>query len=362
MTKDARNKGDKMDFELLARDMTPLDEGAMAASRRRWNSIAKPVGSLGLLEEAVTQLAGLRGSSRVRLERRAALVMCADNGVVAEGVTQTGQEVTALVAGNMAQGRASINHMAALARAQVFPVDMGMARPAPGVADCAIARGTANFTQGPAMTPAQAEQAIQAGLDWVARLKDQGYHIIATGEMGIGNTTTSSAMASLLCGLPLEQVVGRGAGLSDKGLALKEAAISRAIAMNRPDPEDPFDVLYKLGGFDIAALTGVFLGGGLYRIPIIIDGFISSVAALTAARLCPACSGAMLASHVSAEPAARLVLEALDKPPLLCAGLRLGEGTGAICALPLLDMALAVYDGMASFDDIGLEPYEVRPQ
>jgi nicotinate-nucleotide--dimethylbenzimidazole phosphoribosyltransferase len=197
-------------------------------------------------------------------------------------------------------------------------------------------------------------------MELVRDFRSRGYDILATGEMGIGNTTTSSAVCAVLLGCPVIEVTGRGAGLSDEGLFRKLNAIERGISVNQPNPEDALDVLSKLGGFDIAGLTGVFLGGAVYRVPILIDGFISAVAALVAVRLCPRAGCAMFASHVSAEPAASLILRELQLKPLIQAEMRLGEGTGAVCALPLLDMALAVYNGMSTFSQIGMESY--KPQ
>ncbi|MBR4703495.1 MAG: nicotinate-nucleotide--dimethylbenzimidazole phosphoribosyltransferase [Oscillospiraceae bacterium] len=338
----------------------PPDEAAMQEARDRWNGIAKPIGSLGLLEDAVTQIAGLTGSAKVQLGKRAVLVMCADNGVVAEGVTQTGQEVTALVAGNMVKHDSSVCRMAQVVHAEVYPIDMGMIAPAEGVRDEHILRGTGNIALGPAMTREEAARAVEKGIDLVGELKTQGYSIIATGEMGIGNTTTASAMLAAFLEMEPALVTGRGAGLSDEGLRRKVNAIERALKVNCPDPADGLDVLGKVGGLDIAGMCGTFLGGAIHRVPILVDGFISAVAALCALRIAPGSRQAMLAAHVSAEPAARMVLEALDLKPLISAGLRLGEGTGAVAALPLLDMALAVYDGMVTFDNIGMEAYEVN--
>ena len=201
---------------------------------------------------------------------------------------------------------------------------------------------------------------IGCGIALVRGQKQQGVQLLATGEMGIGNTTTSSAVASVLLGAPVQSMTGRGAGLSDAGLARKIDAIRRGIAHNQPNPADPLDVLAKLGGFDIAGLCGVFLGGARYRVPIIMDGFISGVAALCAVRLCENAKKAVFASHVSSEPAANLVLNALGKKPLLTAGMHLGEGTGAVASIPLWDMAIAVYQGCYSFSEGGIEPY--KPQ
>ena len=338
----------------------PLDEGARRTAQRRWDAVAKPLGSLGLLETALTDMAALTGDPDYSIETRALLVFCADNGVVAQGVAQTGPEVTAAVARNLSKGITAACRMAELARCQVLPVDMGVKGlgPVPGVLDRRVMDGTKDITQGPAMAWEEMEKALLTGMELVKSQKEAGAKLLLTGEMGIGNTTTASAMASVLLGEPPEKVTGKGSGLSKEGLKRKIRAIERAIEINRPDPQKPLEVLQKLGGLDIAAMAGVFLGGAAYRVPVLIDGFISGTAALCAARLCPGAKGAMLPSHVSAEPAGALVLEALGKKPLLCAGMRLGEGTGALCALPLLDMAQAVYTGAATFDGAGVDAYE----
>ena len=349
------------ELKALLQTITPPDEAARAAAHAHWASLAKPLGGLGALETMLEDVAALTGTADLCVDRRAVLVLCADNGVVAQGVSQTDQSVTRAVAENLAARRTSVCQMAKVARCTVVPVDLGMAgAPVPGVQDCRIAAGTADFTCGPAMTRTQAVQAIGKGIALVQAQKAAGVQLLATGEMGIGNTTTSSAVAAVLLGQPVEVMTGRGAGLSDAGLARKVDAIRRGIAVNQPDPADPLDVLCKLGGFDIAGLCGVFLGGALEGVPVLLDGFISGVAALCAVRLCPAAAKAVFASHCSSEPAARLVLEALGKAPLLTAGLHLGEGTGAVASIPLWDMALAVYHNCYSFAEGGIAPY--KPQ
>ena len=345
-------------LKTLLEGITPPDEAARAAAHAHWASLAKPLGGLGALETTLESAAALTGSAALDLSKRAVLVLCADNGVVAQGISQTDQSVTRTVAENLAARRTSVCQMAKTARCEVVPVDLGMAgEPVPGVQNCRIAAGTADFTTGPAMTRQQAVDAIAAGMGLVRAQKAAGMQLLATGEMGIGNTTTSSAVAAVLLGQPVERMTGRGAGLSDAGLARKLDAIRQGIARNQPDAADPLDVLSKLGGFDIAGLCGVFLGGALEGLPVLMDGFISGVAALCAVRLCPAAAKAVFASHCSSEPAARLVLEALGKAPLITAGLHLGEGTGAVAAIPLWDMALAVYRNCYSFADGGLTPY-----
>ena len=346
------------ELKTLLSGITPPDEAARAAAHAHWTGLAKPLGGLGALETLLEDAAALTGSAALDVSRRAVLVLCSDNGVVAQGVSQTDQSVTRAVAENLAARRTSVCQMARTAHCDVVPVDMGMAGdPVPGVADCRIAAGTADFTQGPAMTRAQAVEAVGRGIRLVQEQKAAGVQLLATGEMGIGNTTTSSAVAAVLLGQPVERMTGRGAGLSDEGLARKVDAICRGILRNEPDPTDPLDVLAKLGGFDLAGLCGVFLGGALEGVPVVMDGFISGVAALCAVQLCPAAAKAVFASHCSSEPAARLVLDALGKAPLITAGLHLGEGTGAVASIPLWDMALAVYKNCYSFAEGGITPY-----
>ena len=349
-----------MTLEEVIQGIVPADQEAMGRAKARWDSIAKPLGSLGALEDAVIRIAGMTGSPDVDISKRAVVVMCADNGVVAEGVTQTGQEVTAIVAENMSTGDTSVCAMSRAAGAEVVPVDIGTVTPLKGarIRQKCVRRGTANMTQGPAMSREEAVQAILAGVEVARELRGRGVKLLATGEMGIGNTTTSSALAAVLLDRPVEDMTGRGAGLSSEGLQRKIRAIETAVRVNRPDPGDVLDVLHKVGGLDIAGLAGVFLGGALCRTPVLVDGFISSVAALVAARLCPHCKDYMLGSHASEEPASQLVLSELNLRPFLYAGMRLGEGTGAVAVMPLLDMGLAVYREMTTFEDTNIEAYQ----
>ena len=336
------------------------DLTARESAQRQWDSIAKPLGSLGALEKLVMDIAALTGDPNVDISKRAVVVCCADNGVVKEGVTQTGQEVTACMAGEMVKMNSSVCQMARAAHADVIPVDLGMVRRVEGVLDRHVMDGTQDMARRPAMTREQALQAIRAGVDLVRELKEQGYTLLVSGEMGIGNTTTSSALVAAMLNLPAETVTGRGAGLSDAGLQRKIWAIERAITLNRPDPKDPLDVLSKLGGLDICGMAGLFIGGAVCGVPVVIDGFISAVAALMAQKLCPGADIAMLPSHCSDEPAAKRVLMVMNKYPIIFANMRLGEGTGGVCLLPLLDMALAVYGGHTTFDAVGIDAY--RPQ
>lgn len=352
-------KTDRVTDILAAIGPDPREEEARQAAHRQWASIAKPLDSLGLLERAVEDMAALTLDHKLDISNRALLLLCADNGVVAQGVTQTDYTVTAAVARNAGANRSSVCKMAAVAGCRVVPVDMGMRDPGeiPGVLDRRVGNGTGDITQGPAMSREQAERAVLTGVELVREQKERGARLLATGEMGIGNTTTSSAAACALLGRPVVEMTGRGAGLSDEGLKRKVGAIEAALALNRPDPSDPLDVLAKVGGFDIAGMCGIFLGGALYRVPVLMDGFISTVAALCALGLCPQAGKAVFASHVSAEPAGRLVLDALGRRPLITAGLRLGEGTGAVAAIPMLDMALALYRDGTTFAGTGIEAY-----
>ena len=349
-----------MTLEEVVRSITPADQNAAAAAKARWDSIAKPLGSLGALESAVIRVTAMTGSPDVDLSRRAVVVMCADNGVVAQGVTQTGQEVTAIVAENMSTGDTSVCAMGRAAGVEIVPVDIGVAVPVHGekILQKNIRRGTADLSQGPAMTREEARRAVLVGVEVARELCTKGVRLLGTGEMGIGNTTTSSAVASVFLNRAPETMTGRGAGLSSEGLRRKIHAIERGIAVNQPDPNDPIDVLHKVGGLDLAGLAGVFLGGALCHVPVLVDGFISSVAALIAARICPACKDYMLGSHASDEPASKLVLAELGLEPFLYAGMRLGEGTGAVAVMPLLDMGLAVYREMTTFEAADIEAYQ----
>lgn len=345
-----------MTLEETIERIAPLDQEAMEASRRHWDSIAKPLHSLGKLEDAVLQMAGIQKTARVDISRKALIVLCADNGVVEEGVTQTGQEVTAQVAENFLQEKASAGILCRKAGADIFPVDMGIYRDT-NIRNCKIAYGTKNMVKEAAMTREQAVEALETGIMLALEKKQEGYQILATGEMGIGNTTTSSAIASVLLNRPVEEMTGRGAGLSREGLDRKISAIRKAIALHAPNPEDPLDVLAKVGGFDIAGMAGVFLGGAAAGLPVVMDGFISGVAALVAIRLCPQAADYILASHVSKEPAARLILQALGKEAFLTCDMCLGEGTGAVMLFPILDMGLEVYHKMATFEENDIETY-----
>lgn len=346
--------------ELCKLHIKPLYEEAQSKTRERLDAIAKPLDGLGQFEKLIVQIAGITGSADVQIGRRAILAMCADNGIVAEGVTQTSGDVTAIVAVNMATGRSSVNRMAAVGGTEVFATDIGISTEV----DCdslrnrKVRKGTADFLKEPAMREAEALQAIEEGILWVRECKEQGYQILGTGEMGIGNTTTSTAVGCALLGLTPEEVTGRGAGLNDEGLARKKSVIARAIKQYDLNGKDALTVLQTVGGLDIAGIAGIFIGGALYRVPIVLDGMITAVAALVADRLVPGTRAFMLASHLSKEPITRKIMEELGLHPVIQAELALGEGTGAAMLFPLLDMALTVYRENNSFDEMQIDAYE----
>lgn len=346
-----------MTLEETIRKIRPVDVAAMAAAKQHWDGLGKPLGSLGRLEKALIQIAGIQRTGDVHIDRKALVIMCADNGVVEEGVTQCGQEVTATVAENFLDEKSCVAIMCRRAGTKICPVDIGMAVDTPRVEKRKITYGTKNMAKEPAMTREQAVQALEVGIHMVEELKEKGYGIIATGEMGIGNTTTSSAVTAVLLEQDPAEVTGRGAGLSGTGLKKKISVIRDAIALHKPKKEDPIDVLAKVGGLDIAGMAGVFLGGAACRIPVVADGFISCVAALCAIRICPAVKDYVITSHKSKEPATMMILEALDIPVFLDCDMCLGEGTGAVTIYPILDMALAVYGGMCTFSDNQMENY-----
>ena len=345
----------------LLSQITEPDKKAMERAQIKWDNIAKPLRSLGRLEDMIIQLAGITGSENIEPRKKTVLIFCADNGIVEEGVTQTSNEVTAAVTENFTKGIASINSLSRVCGADVFPIDIGIARDmnCKGLTDRKIAYGTGNFLKGPAMTREQAKEAILTGIRLVEEKKNEGYNLIITGEMGIGNTTTSSAVISVLTDSDPSEVSGRGAGLTSEGLEHKIQVIREGIALHRPDKNDIIDVLSKVGGFDICGMAGAFLGGAIYHVPVLIDGFISAAAANCAVRLAPLCAEYIYATHVSAEPAGRMALEAIGKKAYLECGMCLGEGTGAVIGAKLFDFALAAYNEIIVFDDVEFERYEL---
>lgn len=350
----------ELKLEEVLRGIAPADKEAQKDAWEHWDALCKPLRGFGKLEEMVVQLAGIRGTASPVCEKRAVVIMGADNGVVREGVSQTGSEVTAQVLENMGLGISSVCVMSRILNADVIPVNIGMNVDGvhEKIRNRAVRYGTGNIALEPAMTREECVRALEEGIRIVGELKEQGYDLIITGEMGIGNTTTSSACAAVLFSREPAEVTGRGAGLSSEGLTRKIQVIRRALEVNRPDPKDPIDIMSKVGGLDIAGMTGCFLGAAYHRLPVWIDGFISGISACFAAMLCPEAKEYMTATHCSAEPGGKMALEALGLEPLLYAGMHLGEGTGAAAALPLLDQALNVYYGLPSFASGNVEAYQ----
>jgi nicotinate-nucleotide--dimethylbenzimidazole phosphoribosyltransferase len=329
---------------------------ARSAAQRAFDAKTKPRGSLGALEQLAVRVAALQGVAIPAVPEAAIVVAAADHGVAAEGVSAYPQEVTAQMVANFAAGGAAINVLARAAGARLLVVDAGVATPCtqPGVRPLRFGPATANIARGPAMPRAVAEDALAAGRALAAELAGGGIGLVGVGEMGIANTTSASALSAYL--LPAEPalVCGRGTGIDDEGLARKVETVTRALAVNDVEPGDALGALAALGGFELALLAGVVLGCFAARVPVVLDGFITGAAALAAARLEPASVAAMIASHRSPEPGHALVLEALGLEPLLDLGLRLGEGSGAALALPLVRSALALLNEMASFEDAGV--------
>lgn len=341
------------DIATLATGIKPPDVRAMAAARERQDSLTKPAGSLGRLEELAVQIAGVTGEVIPRPPVPAVVVFAADHGVTVEDVSAYPSDVTSQMVLNFLRGGAAINALAGSAGARVVIVDVGVAMDVahPNLTVRKIARGTANMATGPAMTRTEAVGAIQAGADVVAALAESGMNLLAVGEMGIGNTTAASALTAALMGAPIERVTGRGTGVDDAGLRRKVAVIREALAVNAPDVRDPLGVLAKVGGLEIAALTGALLCAAARRVPVVLDGFITGAAALVAARMAPAVREYLIAGHVSVEQGHRVILNELGLRPLLDLELRLGEGSGAAVALGVVSAALAAHRGMATFDE-----------
>lgn len=342
-----------------------LDAAAMAAATTHLDTLTKPPGSLGRLEGLAIQLAGITGDQGATYCRRAIVVAAADHGVVRQGVSAYPADVTPQMVANFLAGGAAINVLAALVGAQVTVVDAGVAGVIPEVPPGAspshvrivrapIRAGTEDMTLGPAMSRADALRTIVLGLEVIGELRRDGLELVVVGEMGIGNTTAASAITAALTGLPPERVTGRGTGIDEVVHAHKVATITRALALHRPDPGDPVGVLAAVGGLEIGVLVGVILGAVAARIPVILDGFITGAAGLLAAVLATAAAPRLIAGHRSVEPGHAIVLERLGLRPLLELDLRLGEGTGAALAVQLVDAAVALRDGMATFGSAGV--------
>jgi nicotinate-nucleotide--dimethylbenzimidazole phosphoribosyltransferase len=346
-----------MTIEELIGRIGPLDEAAMQAARVRQQVLTKPPGSLGRLEELSVQIAGITGQAAPRIQHKVVTVMAGDHGVANEGVSAYPQVVTAQMVANFLNGGAAINVLSRHTGARVIVVDMGVGvdlSPHPNLIIKKIAHSTHNIASGPAMSLTQAEQAILGGAEVVESEFESGLDILAAGDMGIANTTPSAAIAAVFTQLPVEEIVGRGTGVDDKGLQRKIEVVQRAIHINRPEPSNGLDVLSKVGGFEIAGLTGAILAAAGLRRPVVIDGYISTAAAMIAVSLMPQVRDYLIAAHTSQENGHRRMLEWLNLQPLLDLQMRLGEGTGAVLAISLAEAACKILTEMATFDGAGI--------
>lgn len=325
-----------------------------------WDAIAKPIDGMGRFETLTAQIGSIIGSDKIDITTKAVIVMCADNGIVEEKISQSGQEVTTAVAKAMAKKQSAVCKMAEVIGAKVIPVDIGINgnERIEGVRERKIRCGTENFRRKPAMTEEEAIRAIAVGIDMVYECRKKGYHIAATGELGIGNTTTSSAVAAALLKCEAGEVTGRGAGLSDEGLIRKRQVIDEAVKKYDLRNKDAVAVLAAVGGLDIAGLTGICIGGAVYHMPIVLDGVISMTAALLAERIVPGTKAYFIPSHKGKEPAVAKLVGELEIEPVIAADMALGEGTGAVMMLSLLDMALHIYHSGATFSDVLIEQYK----
>jgi nicotinate-nucleotide--dimethylbenzimidazole phosphoribosyltransferase len=350
----------KMLLKKTISEICDLDEGAMAQAQKRLDSLIKPPGSLGVLEEIAVRLAGITGDPRPVIDGKAVIIMAGDHGVVAEGVSIAPQEITAQMLPAFLTGVAGIGVLAKHAGARVVVVDVGVAAPVdfPGVLQRKVRAGAGNIARGPAMSAAEAVKALEVGIAVAFEEIERGVNLLAVGDMGIGNTTPSSAILAAFGGYTAAEVTGRGTLVNDQVMKIKRDVIDRALAINKPDPADGLDVLSKVGGLEIAGLAGVILGAAARRAPVLVDGFITTAAALVACKLQPKARDYMIASHLSGEQGHRLMLDLLQLAPLIHLNMRLGEGTGAALTMHLVEASTKILHEMASFDEAGVSDLE----
>ena len=352
-----------MRLEDILTQIAPAEQRAMAEAKRRWDAVAHPLNSLGMLETDVIRIAGMTGSPNIDISKRAVVVMCADNGVVAEGVSCAPQSVTVQQAVNMTRHKTGMSALAAYFGDDVQVVDVGIRTPVPcpQVLDRKVRFSTGDIAVEPAMTEQQALDALAVGLDLARQAKAEGIDAVGVGEMGIGNTTTSAAVLAALTGASVEEVTGRGGGLTDRGFETKKRVLRQALALHHPDPGDPVAVLAAVGGLDIAAMTGLFLGCAHEGLAAAVDGYISIVAALCAVRLCPRVRDVLFLSHASYEIGYRLAARELGLEPCLLLGMRLGEGSGCPLLFRVMQGACAVLNHMATFPEAAIEDGYLAP-
>ncbi len=356
--RDNEIKYNRSRLDEILRMIRPADQDIMKLMNIVWDNKCMPLHSLGWLQDTWCRIGGIRRSVTPEIDKKLTIVMAADNGVIEEGVSQSGADITEKVVENMTLGRSAVTLMSKQAGSDVLVVDIGMKYPVKDVLDVHLMRGTDNIAKGPAMSKACAVRAMEIGANLVMEKISQGYQLIALGEMGIGNTTTSTAMLSAFSGVDPGKITGYGAGLSDEGLRKKIQVIRNALDINVPNIDDPIDILCKVGGLDIAGLAGVVLGAAALGVPVLIDGYIAAVAALTAVCLVPDAADALIATHLSEEPGARMALDMLKLRPLMHGGFHLGEGTGAVLAFSVLDQIQMIWYQMPSFSQMQIEAYK----
>ena len=354
--------------EILSKKICKPDSEVYELSSKKWDALAKPIDGLGTFEKMVSSIASIQGKVLPDISKKALVIMCADNGVFEEGVSQTNQGVTLDVAELMGEAKSSVGSMLRgySVETRVYDVGINSDITPKGVIDAKVRRGTANFTKGPAMEEKECLSVIETGIKSVEELKNEGIGIIATGEMGIANTTTSTALLCALEGVDPTSFTGRGAGLSEDAFHKKIEVIERGLRLHRGDnigqkitaPVEAFEALRRLGGLDIAALSGVFIGGAVYKVPIVIDGLISAVAALVAQRMLPGSRAYMIPSHMGREKGMDIIMNELALNPVISANLALGEGTGAVLLFPMLDMVMNLYGKGIEFDETDIDRYE----
>ena len=347
------------------------DQNIMNEIKRRWDSIAKPLDGLGLLEEFHARIGAMEGTAEPVIDPALVVTFCGDHGITAAGVSQTDSSVTRTVAGFLGQKKSSLGYMASVAGCDTKAVDVGIIgrTPIPGVLDMKVREGTGDFRYGPAMTSEETLQAISAGFSLAEAGVKDGYRLLIPGEMGIGNTSAASAMLAAFTGLPAEEVTGAGAGLDNDGLERKKAAIEEGLARWKAERNDELyrqgsigwdaalEIISNFGGCELAAMAGFCLGGAVYRTPVVLDGYLSAVAGLAAERLRPGVRDYLIPSHSSREPGAEACMKELGLTPVIFGRFRLGEGTGALPLLPMLRMADAVYRNMVHFDSTDIPAY-----
>ncbi|MGH4140677.1 nicotinate-nucleotide--dimethylbenzimidazole phosphoribosyltransferase [Clostridium sp.] len=335
----------------------PLNKEAMKKAWERIDSLTKPIGSLGEIENIIAKIVGITGEVHNKINKKNVVIMCSDNGVVEEGVSNCPKSVTATVTNNFTKKITGVYVLSKFAGSDITVVDVGVDAEFnnPKIIDRKIAYGTMNMMKGPAMTREQTIKAIEVGIETIDDLVSSGYDLFGTGEMGVGNTATSAAILSVFSDLDVDVSVGKGSGITEDQFINKKRVIKRAIEINKPDKDDVIDVLSKVGGFDIAGLCGCFLAAAKNKVPIVIDGFIASAAALCAYKLNPLVKGYIFASHLSAEPGAAFIMKEIGLAPMLNLNMRLGEGSGCPLAFNIIEAALFTMDNMGTFEEATLD-------